>query len=72
MKGILFLLLIILIDFSYEMRRVECPPSHASVCGCFSCFCLKKPKCLAGQKPECRSGPMPKCFCVNEEKKNTN
>ena len=72
MKGILFLLLIILIDFSYELKRALCPPTHASVCGCFSCFCLKKPKCPEGEVPECRSGPFPKCFCVKKEKKNTN
>ncbi len=72
MKGIFFLLLILIIDFSYELTPTKCGPDEVRLCGCFSCFCRKKPKCLEGQKVECRPGPFPRCFCVKEEKKNAN
>ena len=66
MKEIFFLLLIILIGFSGEIRHVKCPPGKVEVCGCFNCFCKIGPKCSNEEVARCSSRPPYPCFCYKK------
>ena len=69
MKEIFFLLLLILIGFSNEFWNIKCPPDKIKVCGCWSCYCQKRPKCSEGEEVRCNPRPPRRCFC--EKKGNS-
>ena len=73
MKGVITFILLMLISFVCGLRNAnaKCGKGEIRVCGCFSCYCKKLPKCSKGKVPECINKlGMSRCYCVTK-KKNT-